>query len=363
MCMGQRKCQAWISLLPTGLPYEGCLRDPGWLLSIEVLCCQSLCTPSVYVEMPGIGLRCVETVSQGAYGLIDYAVYEWTTSTGERQRQEVYVKRPILRGRNLMMEACIQMKARECLERAGFEEGAPEVVRIFRLSNRSVCFAMKPIEGACTLDRYLQLEVPPDRVTHVLVECLLQLSSIMWHLGHDIGINHRDLKPSNFLVTPYPVPRRKIITVDTEVIELPASRYGLTLIDFGFACIGLPETQVSSLSLGSMYSTRDPCPKEGRDLFLFLALLYMDVHTLMDPILRGYFERWLNFAPDFCNELRRPGGSVANTRWIYGIASHESLHEFPCCPLQVVRDLLPIYAVLEGAVGSDAADAADAGIQ
>ena len=138
------------------------------------------------------------------------------------------------------------------------------------------------------------------------------------------------------------------MTVDTEVIELSPSCVGLTLIDFGFACIGSPEAQISSLSLGSVvYSTRDPCPKDGRDLFLFLSLLYMEIHLRMDPILHALFEQWLNYSPGFCSELRRSGSRAENTKWIYGFASQETVRSFPCCPLQVVRDLLPIYSALQ----------------
>lgn len=341
MCTRTHRCPAWVSLHSAGLPYHGCLKDPHWLLSMDVLCCQSFCRPTVYVDLPGRRLTCLQTASQGSFGYIDVALYE----TAAHPPREVYVKRPILSGLSLLQEACVQIVVRECLQLAGFENGAPRVLEIFSLSNRSICFAMEAIHGAVTLDRFLET-TPPSRLATVLLDCLLQLCSMMWHLGNDLGMNHRDLKPSNFMIVEHDTPRRQVVTVDTDILEI-ASSYSLTLIDFGFSCIGEPMTQRSSLSLSSVYPSQDPCPKEGRDLFLFLSLLYMDIHASLSEELLLLFEHWL-FIPDhiaqenFLRELRRgddDGNLLARQRWIYEIAGHEEIQRFQCSSLQMIRDI------------------------
>lgn len=310
------------------------------MLGLDVLCCQSLCYSAVYVDLPGRRLTRLQTVSQGAFGYIDLASYE----TNEEGKREVYVKRPILAGRSLLMEACVQMKVRECLMRAGFSAGAPRVLRIFRLSDRSVCFAMDPIDGATTMDHVLA-SAPPSKRTSIIVDCLLQLCSMVWHLANDLGLNHRDLKPSNFLLVERPAPIMKVITVDTEILQI-ASSYSLTLIDFGFSCMGTPETQVSSLSLSYVYSQEDPCPKEGRDIFLFIGLLYMEFYDSLTEGLRVLFEQWLDIphaSVRVCEELRKAQLNGSSTEqcslWLYGIAGHEEIKSFACCPLRIVKDL------------------------
>lgn len=330
MCVADRKCTAWISLSSIGYPIEGCLRSTEWLRSIRLPCYQSIINPTIYIDQPNETLTCIKTMSHGAFGYIDWAMYR----LGQEEKN-VYIKRPILPGKSLLYEACIQHLVAEQLAEIGFPLGAPRVLRLVSLRDRSIGFAMEPIEGACTLDRYLDA-APSSSLSNVIIDCLLQLCAMSWHFDHRIGINHRDLTPSNFMVVDHP-PQIKILTIENEIIELSSSR-SLSLIDFGFSCIGSIETHVSELSLSTVYPASDPCPKEGRDLYLFLGLLYIDYYSRLPPQLRALFESWLQEpGSNLCSFMRRDKDS--SKKWLYFMVGNDSIKRFHSSPERIVRDL------------------------
>lgn len=336
MCIHDRKCHAWVSLHSLGVPACGCLRDSSWRCEVVriVPCHQSIFDPVLYIDLPTEKLTCLKTVSHGKFGYIDLALYET-----KEERKEVYVKRPITPGKNLLYEACIQLAVGDYLKENGFPTGAPRVVRIFKLNDGSVCFAMDSIEQAVTFDRYLE-GLSPSRIQSVIVECLFQLCSMMWHLSSHMGMNHRDLKPSNFLIVEHSKPLLRIITIGNEIIELSSS-FSLTLIDFGFSCIGTMDTKKSIVSLSSVYSILDPCPKEGRDMYLFLGLFYIDFHEILTADLKRLFEQWLEVSSstNLCHFIRKnPDKNVAK-KWLYFIAGNEAIKEYQSCPVRIIRDL------------------------
>jgi serine/threonine protein kinase len=238
-------------------------------------------------------------------------------------------------GKNLLYEACMQQLVGERLADIGFQHGAPRVHRVFRLRDGSVGFAMEPIEGACTLDNYL-LSVSDACLSNVIVDCLLQLCAMLWHLNHQVGINHRDLTPSNFLVVDH-APMRKILTIENDIIEISSTR-SLTLIDFGFSCLGSPETQKADLSLSTIYPVSDPCPKEGRDLFQLIASMWSI------PVIRGKFGKDIR---EVIHELLQYRGSSyvdlvlknLNSHWIYLAVSDSSFRHPPLQPFSLLLKL------------------------
>jgi serine/threonine protein kinase len=334
MCIQSYHCGAWISLESIGIAAQGCLRTPEWLQHISLPIYQSIVNPSIYIDLPHQTLTCTKNASHGAFGFIDLAVVK--TSEGSK---DLYVKRPIMLGKSLLQEACLQSLVNKRLAEIGFPIGAPKVTHIFRLRDRSVCFAMEPVEGAITLDRYLDA-TPSHLFSTVMVDCLLQLSAMIWHLDH-IGINHRDVKPSNFLIVEHEAPIRKILTVENEIIEI-SSKYSLTLIDFGFSCIGSTKTQVSHLALSTVYPPSDPCPKEGRDLYLFLGLLYADYYAKMPQPLKQLFESWIDEpGSKLCSFMRKD--KEYSKKWLYFMAGNDQIKRFQSNPCRIVADLQALH--------------------
>ena len=329
MC-NQKSCDARVSLESVGVSAQGCLRKSDWLSAISLPSSQSILNQMIYVDTPSVTITCIKNVSHGSFGYIDLALYKTPTTT-----MEVYVKRPIISGRSLLQEACIQKLVGEHIEAIGFPTGAPRVLHIFRLRDESICFAMEPIQYASTLHMYLK-QVPIKQLSNVLIDCLLQLSAMVWHLNNRVGINHRDLKPSNFLIVEHE-PRRKVLTIEHEIIEI-SSRYSLTLIDFGFSCLGSIKTHIADMSLSTVYPKSDPCPKDGRDLYLFLAFLYIDYHAVLPPTLRGLFESWIEEpGAKLCHFMRKDGEN--SKQWLYFMAGNEKIHTFHSYPVRILSDL------------------------
>lgn len=333
MCVKGKKCSARIQLDSVGILAEGCLRDPKWINSIIVPCTQSILNQAKYVDTPECKLIYRRNISHGKFGYIDIASYQ---KPEEPTDSDVYVKRPIIPGKSLLYEACIQKLVGESLANIGFPTGAPRLVNIFRLKDNSVCFAMEQIEGAKTLDKYLD-SIPRSKITEVIVDCLIQLCAMISHLDKTLGINHRDLKPSNFLIIEHNTAERKILTINCDIIEI-LSRHSLTFIDFGFSCLGSTETHKSDISLSTVYSKEDPCPKEGRDMYLFLAFLYIDYHMLLPTQLLQLFEEWLNISnSNLCKFIQKDKQSAKE--WIYWITGNEKIKKFNTCPIKIIKDL------------------------
>lgn len=334
MCVQGNHCELWVSLYSAGIPFELCLKEKYWHQTVEVPCHQSIRHPTVYINLPTVKLTCLQNVAHGQFGYIDVARYE--TAAGSK---EVYVKRPIIHGYSLLREACIQKLVGEHLQRIGYLHGAPTVEHVFRLRDGSICFAMEQIEGACTLDKYMET-VPTPQLPHVIVECLLQLCGMKFYLTQTLGMNHRDLKPSNCLIVEHE-PQTRLIQVDREVIEIQTRR-SITLIDFGFACVGSPVTRQSYMALSTVYSKEDPCPKEGRDLYVFLGLIYIDYHRKLSPNLLALFEAWLEVpGSTLCTLMRKDGEH--SKQWLYFMAGNEQIVTFNSCPQRIIRDLMRVF--------------------
>lgn len=328
MC-GDQRCDAWISLESVGIHAHGCLRSPSWMQEVTMPCYHSIVNPTLYVDLPHETLTCIRTVAHGTFGFIDLA--QWKTTEGAK---EVYVKRPIHAGKPLLQEACVQHWVADRLERGGFSHGAPKVVRIFSLRDRSICFAMEAIEGATTWDQFLH-EVPTADLPSVLYEGLHQIGAMLWHIHHVLGMNHRDVKPSNFLMVQH-APLQRTFQFDHKRITM-MTRYTMTFIDFGFACIGSPRTQRADLSLSQVFSLFDPCPKEGRDLYLLIGLLYIDYSGELGT-LRPLFESWLQErGASLCKMMQKDKES--SKKWLYFIAGHEDIKRFPITPVRMLQDL------------------------
>jgi serine/threonine protein kinase len=330
MCIDEQKCRAWISLDSIGIQAQGCLRDTSWLNSLSLPTSHSIFNSAVYIDLPSEKLTAIKNVAHGTFGNIDLAVYNNGLISSE-----VYVKRPIISGKSLLYEACIQKLVGEQLSSIGFPTGAARVVKLFKLRDNSICFAMGQLVGTITLDKYL--ESADSSIHRVIIDCLLQLCGMLWHLDETLGINHRDLKPSNFLILEHEVPVRKIIVVENDIIEIE-SKYSLTFIDFGFSCLGSTKTQVSDISLSNVYSKSDPCPKRGRDMYLFLTFLYIDFHSKLPPNLLKLFESWLHIPGSNLISLIKKDKSHAK-KWIYFIVANDNIKQFNCCPHKIIKDL------------------------
>jgi|LauGreDrversion4_2_1035121.scaffolds.fasta_scaffold43040_3 serine/threonine protein kinase len=316
---------------------RGCLEDQNWLKEIVVPNYHSHFYPAVYIDLPYKKLTCIRKVSQGKFGYIDLAKWETKDTV-----KEVYVKRPIHENTSLLIEACIQHVVRNGLKRFGFLNHVPRVIEVFELLDGSVCFAMDQVEGAITLDTYFN-HYPSHDLSGCMIEILYQVVMMVWFMNHGLGMNHRDLKPSNFLIRVQDTVEKYSFMLDQLPVEW-VTTYHLHLIDFGFACGGSRDTHQSYLSLSTVYADSDPCPKDGRDLFLFLTLLYADYHSRMSSTLRALFESWIEIkGSNLCAFIQKD--KMMAIRWLYFLSGSPNVKSLPCCPRKVITDLLHLRNV------------------
>lgn len=330
---------------------RGCLADEAWLSSFIVPNHHSFFHHRIYIDLPHKKLTYLRTVSQGQFGYIDLARYDTVNRS-----VEVYVKRPIMSvgttgvGRGVteerhcqmtVYEPYLQQMVREGFSRFGLPDHVPRVVEVFALHNGAICFAMEEVEGAITMDAYLrEIGLTVEEVSKRVKEILWHVAIMIHVMNHRLGVNHRDLKPSNFLLRR----REELVRYHVEVGGLDSvvtwqTTLHLSLIDFGFACAGSLETRKAHLSLSAVYSRADPCPKDGRDMFLFLGYLYSDYYSQMTAELRGWFEEWLAIpGSDLCGFLRKD--SDISKRWLYYLSGSENVFQLRSCPVTVLQRLV-----------------------
>jgi len=234
-----------------------------------------------------------------------------------------------------LYEACIQQIVKLSLNRGGFPRGAAGVYDIFRTTDRCVCFSMEVFQDAVPLTVLLPTLTA---VTPVILELLLQLCAMLYHLHNDIGMNHRDLKPSNLMIETRAEPGPMTLKVGTQTVTIQ-SRYTISLIDFGFSCVGDKRTQKADLAIGDVYGITDPCPKEGRDLYMFLAFLYSECGSMLVPDLKACFGKWLqNSRTGILAKIDKMGHDFDS--WIYFITGSDEILKFSCVPEVVFQDLV-----------------------
>ena len=355
--VGVGGCKTWFDLRRIGLSGQGCIRDPEFMASIRVSTAHDLLDPSVYIQRGGLRLQAVRPMPGAMYSYVEIGVRQDVSNATSASATDasadasadatggmhyVFIKRPMVIGKSLLYEACMQQMVKDSLDRGGFVRGAAAVHDVFRLHDSSVCFSMEIFQTAQPLNVVIST-IRDAELTPMLLEILLQLCAMLWHLASDIGMNHRDLKPSNLMVEVHE-PRSLVLQVGTERVEI-TSRYTLSLVDFGFSCIGQSDTQMSDLSLGAgIYSKLDPCPKGGRDFYMFLAFLYIDCWRRLRNDFRSYFVKWLqDDVTGIVGKLERHG--LEFDKWIYFITGNERIQSFGSDPCTIFQDLLILATV------------------
>jgi serine/threonine protein kinase len=104
----------------------------------------------------------------------------------------------------------------------------------------------------------------------LFMELLAQTAYILHHLQTAMRLNHRDVKVNNILIS-----RRSPVTLELNGARLE-TQYELTLIDFGFACVGCPPPKkpMTVFQAGSWFPMGEICCKTGRDIAQLLFCIY-----------------------------------------------------------------------------------------
>lgn len=209
----------------------------------------------------GAHLRCRITygtiVNQGRFGLIQRCARTEGTHT-----TTVVVKRPRSPTTSLAPEAFMQSICSRILTEAGFPLAVPKVFDIFVFADE-VRFSMEWVDGMNILE-FLEHNLPLGNFDELFLNCIVQLSCILYTLEKALGFDHRDLKPDNLWVQNLPAPLIYKITISGQTHEFTI-HHRIVLLDFGFSCVGTGPKML--VNLGDTIPDLDACPKNGRDMY------------------------------------------------------------------------------------------------
>lgn len=214
---------------------------------------------------------------------------------------------------------------------------------------RSMSFCMSYVRGK-TLHSYFKKHWHPSTKAangRMFLEIVAQVAYILWHLQQRLRLNHRDVKVNNILV------RRRSTPVLLELSGTQIStHYEVTLIDFGFACVGCPppRSPTSAFQSGSWFELGELCCKVGRDLAQLLFCIHcyfpFDVYLpeeIMTEV-RGWLQiPWSGGTADafhgFTREgrPRRASGTPAYDTGIYQFLRRPDVDPTACAPAAVFR--------------------------
>jgi len=327
-----------------------------------------------WIDNSNVSLIFEDFIDRGAYGALALCRRLTHGDSGKIVDELVFAKipaRPFLTRDCLFWEACIQMIVRKTLTKAGFKNGAPRVRDIFELRDGTIGYTMDIIIGAKSFDVKLR-DSDKNTFLQLIIEGIFQVASMISILQKELGFNHRDLRAANLLCreieknTP-----TKIIVWDeeTEVNWQPSESFSnekrserkhdievhsnmeFTLIDFGFTSFSKYQDCDGFRLNGHVYSPIDPCPKPGRDMFMFLAFLLAEFGNKMNSELRKYFKKWLHTSCGLELPLRiaKPGRGIyqflrkyglRGDKWIYFISGNVHLSQIrPTNAIKVVANL------------------------
>ena len=337
----EKRCHSVIDLSDfgiVGLSGQGCIADEEWLRTVVVPCHVSEDNSNCILSLPNRRVYDLMIIDQGKYGYIKGARRE-----ADGRIDAVVLKQPKESGASLLSEALIQKIVYDSLNRGRFTRGAAQVYDIIRLRDGTICFTMERMYGK-TLQELIETRIG-FQLVNLIIECLIHISSMLWHLENDIGMNHRDLKPSNIILHEHE-PRDKTAVVDGMPITF-LSHFEVSFIDFGFSCVGIEGGRGGGnlrAGAGRGYVPEDPCPKDGRDIYMFMAFLYYYTYRKLPIDLERMFDQWLNVEGCKMTEYLRVPADYLDPQelltWIYRLTGNPLVQRFKTNPERIFSDLL-----------------------
>ena len=124
------------------------------------------------------------------------------------------------------------------------------------------------------------------------LEIVAQAAFILHYLQNSLRLNHRDVKVNNIMIRKRP--ERTILELDGLSL---ATEFELTLIDFGFACVGCPPPKppVTVFQAGSWFPMGELCCKAGRDIaqLIFCMHCYFPVEEYLLADVAAVVRAWM----------------------------------------------------------------------
>lgn len=278
----------------------------------------------------------------GTFGKI-YLAYKQLDNSG----QYVFLKSSPNYQASLLIEGLLQSIAHVTLMQYGFPNAVPRVLHFIDHPEFGSTLVLERIPRAQLFSDYLKStflwEKPCYENDVIFLNVIIQVASYIAILESVLGMNHRDLKGTNVLMVAPVDPYSKTIVLKPHSWKFK-SQLEISIIDFGFTCIGKGK---SILSAGDFISDTDFCPKAGRDMFLFLSSLWnVEVfRKSLTPKIGALFDRWLITSnKNWASWLSTP--PEKNMMSVYLLTSGSLFSSPSCSPLAILKDISVVAPVL-----------------
>jgi serine/threonine protein kinase len=191
------------------------------------------------------------------------------------------------------------------------------------------------------------------------LEILAQIAYILYHLQSSLRLNHRDVKINNILIRR----RRTPVTLDLDGLSLK-TQFEITLIDFGFACVGCPPPKqpLTAFQAGSWFPFGELCCKAGRDIaqLLFCIHCYFPFEDYLTGSIRSVVHAWMKipWSGGLADALHgftkegRPrrhgvGGHPEYHTGIYEFLRRPDVDPVSCSPISIFRSSHSLNTILD----------------
>lgn len=234
---------------------------------------KSLGIPNTY-----IGWNVAALHSEGAYGKI-YRAFRMVVQQRHdglfdviRTPHDVVLKQSDIESADSHIhESLLHILAWNLMKQTALPSSIPRPYECFKRKDGQMFLCMSYVQGT-TLSEYLSrvfIDGSSKRANTILfLEVIGTLAYILHYLQTFLCLNHRDAKVNNILINQRETP----IEIQLESHRLRSTKE-ITLIDFGFACLGCSITVIQA---GNWFKTTDLCCKAGRDL----AQMIFCIHSI-----------------------------------------------------------------------------------
>jgi serine/threonine protein kinase len=205
----------------------------------------------------------------------------------------------------------------------------------------SMSFGMSYVEGVILQDYLFKHWCNNKEInSRVFKEIIGQTAFILYTLQTSLSLNHRDLKVNNLIVrNGKPV----VLTIDSHTIHTGLE---VTLIDFGFACLG--DCSGTLFQAGSWFPYSDICYKKGRDLaqLIFCIHCYFPLDKYLTAelyeVVKGLMQiKWSGGTANCLAAVSKDGvpshGCPCYDTGIYEFLRREEVDPIQCEPANVFR--------------------------
>jgi serine/threonine protein kinase len=201
-----------------------------------------------------------KTIS-GGYGFIHFA---------KRNNEDIVVKRLLYPEKtNILKEAVLQYISYSTLQKYN-QCFIPKIYDIFYKidindNKYKLHFSMEEIKGDY-MHIYLKNSIQPEKD---FIHIFIQVCVALYILQKEINLDHRDLRYANIYII------NKAIEFPIKLLDNTiqyTSNFHITILDFGFSCIGHKPTIINAAE-GFLHN-EERCFKPGRDLFQLLISVW-----------------------------------------------------------------------------------------